>query len=110
MRNLLASHRGMTASEIAENEESQWELEANTGSGDINRAITRIMSQLPQDFCKRLAKLPNAQVYLSIAVLAPATGGDCLVINNENLARLKAMGASLRVLIFSRKEFSAWNK
>lgn len=98
---------GRTNHEIWENETSVWQLEASTGSGDINGAIKRILSKLPNDFPERLQKLPKSHVSLSIAVVQSGRF-QCLKLANGNLAKLKAIGASLQILLFSQKQYSKW--
>jgi len=80
---------GRTNHEIWENETSVWQLEASTGSGDINGAIKRILSKLPNDFPERLQKLPKSHVSLSIAVVQSGRF-QCLKLANGNLAKTQS--------------------
>jgi hypothetical protein len=104
----LLHRAGRTPEEIEQQDRSEWTLEASTASGDVNRAILRLLSRLPKDFAARLRKLPNAKVRLSIALLEPVRGCSFFRTPSKVVARLGSLGASLEIVVFSQKAFSRW--
>lgn len=83
-----------------------WQIECADES-NIDRAMAKVLSRLPENFGQSVRDLPRSSVILSIAVLCPQESA-AVKLSVRSLRALAKISIPVRIVFFSQRELVRW--